>query len=99
MKEKDGRSETYEELLIKTLPTHLQVSINGFLKAKEEGDDILQALWWGEIYGSINSAETDMEIPSDLAWDLREEYLGMDRNYDPFKEDREAWEKGKKEEL
>lgn len=80
MKEKDGRSETYEELLIKTLPTHLQVSINGFLKAKEEGDDILQALWWGEIYGSINSAETDMEISSDLAWELREKYLGMVRN-------------------
>ncbi len=80
MKEKDGRSETYEELLIKTLPMHLQVSINGFLKAKEEGDDILQALWWGEIYGSINSAETDMEISSDLAWELREKYLGMVRN-------------------
>ena len=88
--------EADEELLVKTLPMHLQVSINGFLKAKYEGDDILQAMWWGEIYGSINSAETDMEISSDLAWKLREEYLGMDKNYDPFKE---AREKGKKEEL
>ena len=99
MKEREDRPETYEELLMKTLPMHLQVSINGFLKAKEEGDDILQAMWWGEIYGSINSAETDMDISSDLAWELREKYLGMDRNYDPFKEEREAWEKGKKEEL
>ncbi len=99
MEEREGRPETYEELLMKTLPKHLQVSINGFLKAKEEGDDILQAMWWGEIYGSINSAETDMDISSDLAWELREKYLVMDRNYDPFKEEREAWEKGKKEEL
>lgn len=97
----DGKihPESYEELLVKTLPMHLQVSINGFLKAKEEGDDILQAMWWGEIYGSINSAEVDMDISSDLAWKLREEYLGMDRNYDPFKEAREAREKGKKEDL
>lgn len=80
MEEKEGRPEAYEELLIKTLPMHLQVSINGFLKAKEEGDDILQALWWGEIYGSINSAETDMEISSELAWNLREKYLGMVRS-------------------
>ena len=98
---KDGKTqpEANEELLVKTLPVHLQVSINGFLKAKYQEDDILQAMWWGEIYGSINSAETDMEISSDLAWKLREKYLGMVRNYDPFKEEREASEKGKKEEL
>lgn len=62
---------------IKTLPMHLQVSINGFLKAKEDKDDILEAMYWGELYGSINSAEVDREISSELAWILREEYLGM----------------------
>lgn len=65
------------DIEIKTLPMHLQVSINGFLKAKEDKDDILEAMYWGEIYGSINSAEIDREISSELAWILREEYLGM----------------------
>lgn len=65
------------DIEIKTLPMHLQVSINGFLKAKEYKDDILEAMYWGEIYGSINSAEIDREISSELAWILREEYLGM----------------------
>ena len=65
------------DIEIKTLPMHLQVSINGFLKAKENKDDILEAMYWGEIYGSINSAEIDREISSELAWILREEYLGM----------------------
>lgn len=70
-----------EEIDLKTLPKHLQVSINGFLEAERDGDDILQALWWGEIYGSINSAEVDREIPSDLAWRLREKYLGMVKDW------------------
>lgn len=65
------------DIEIKTLPMHLQVSINGFLKAKENKDDILEAMYWGEIYGSINSAEVDREISSELAWILRKEYLGM----------------------
>lgn len=65
------------DIEIKTLPMHLQVSINGFLKAKEDKDDILEAMYWGEINGSINSAEIDREISSELAWILREEYLGM----------------------
>lgn len=65
------------DIEIKTLPMHLQISINGFLKAKENKDDILEAMYWGEIYGSINSAEVDREISSELAWILREEYLGM----------------------
>ena len=65
------------DIEIKTLPMHLQVSINGFLKAKENKDDILEAMYWGEICGSINSAEVDREISSELAWILREEYLGM----------------------
>ena len=65
------------DIEIKTLPMHLQVSINGFLKAKEDKDVILEAMYWGEIYGSINSAEIDREISSELAWILREEYLGM----------------------
>lgn len=65
------------DIEIKTLPMHLQVSINGFLKAKEDKDDILEAMYLGEIYGSINSAEIDREISSELAWILREEYLGM----------------------
>ena len=65
------------DIEIKTLPMHLQVSINGFLKAKEDKDDILEAMYWGEIYGSINSAEVDREISSEAAWELREEYLGM----------------------
>lgn len=65
------------DIEIKTLPMYLQVSINGFLKAKEDKDDILEAMYWGEIYGSINSAEIDREISSELAWILREEYLGM----------------------
>lgn len=65
------------DIEIKTLPMHLQVSINGFLKAKEDKDDILEAMYWGEIYGSINSAEVDREISSELAWILRKEYLGM----------------------
>lgn len=65
------------DIEVKTLPMHLQVSINGFLKAKENKDDILEAMYWGEIYGSINSAEVDREISSELAWKLREEYLGM----------------------
>ena len=66
---------------IKMLPKHLQVSIEGFLEAKKIGDDILQALWWGEIYGSINSAEVDREITPELAWKLREEYLGMVKDW------------------
>lgn len=65
------------DIEIKTLPMHLQVSINGFLKAKKDKDDILEAMYWGEIYGSINSAEVDREISSEIAWKLREEYLGM----------------------
>lgn len=65
------------DIEIKTLPMHLQVSINGFLKAKEDKDDILEAMYWGELYGSINSAEVAREISSELAWILREEYLGM----------------------
>lgn len=65
------------DIEIKTLPMHLQVSINGFLKAKKNKDDILEAMYWGEIYGSINSAEVDREISSELAWKLRENYLGM----------------------
>lgn len=65
------------DIEIKTLPMHLQISINGFMKAKEDRDDILEAMYWGEIYGSINSAEVDREISNELAWILREEYLGM----------------------
>lgn len=71
----DGKIE------LKTLPLHLQKSIDGFVKAKEDGDDLLASCWWGEIYGSINSAETDREISSELAWQLREKYLGMVKDY------------------
>ena len=67
------------DIEIKTLPMHLQVSINGFLKAREDKDDILEAMYWGEIYGSINSAEVDREISSEVAWELRRKYLGMEK--------------------
>lgn len=73
----DERDLWKKDIDIRTLPKHLQVSINGFLEAKNSGDDILEAMYWGEIYGSINSAETDREITPELAWKLREKYLGM----------------------
>lgn len=51
------------------------------MDAKKSGDDILEAMYWGEIYGSINSAETDREITPELAWKLREKYLGMVKDW------------------
>ena len=37
-----------------------------FLKVKEEKDDILEAMNYGEIYGSINFAEVIEKYPSKL---------------------------------
>ena len=36
-------------------------------------------MYWGEIYGSINSAQVDREISREVAWEIRRKYLGMEK--------------------
>ena len=53
------------------LPPYLQHDLDE-LKKDPDSD-----VWWCELYGSINSAEVDGEIPASQAWYLREKYLGL----------------------
>lgn len=55
------------------LPPYLQNDLNE-LKKDPDSD-----IWWCELYGSINSAEVDGEIPASQAWYLREKYLGLSK--------------------
>lgn len=60
----------------RTLPVYLQKDINAYKKGLEEKSTLLDC-YWGELYGSINSAMVDKEISEEVARFLRKKYLGI----------------------
>lgn len=65
-----------DEYLMMNLPKHLNLAISQLLEGQRTNSSLLDCLM-DEVYGSLNSAEIDGEITSDLAWYLRRKYLGM----------------------
>lgn len=63
----------------RTLPLYLKQSIMDW-KNKNKFDEVFEGSLWLDLYSSINAAENGYDISSEVAWYLREKYLGMDRN-------------------
>ena len=60
------------------LPHYLQHDLDAFKRGQAEGSSFLDCLW-GELYGSINSAEIDgRQITHEHAEYLRDMYLRGD---------------------
>ncbi|PID86179.1 hypothetical protein CSB08_01510 [Candidatus Gracilibacteria bacterium] len=60
----------------RTLPKYLEDDIIAWKNKTEENKYIWDCLW-GELYGSINSAQYDFEITKEVADYLRKKYLGL----------------------
>lgn len=56
------------------LPEYLQHAIDKFVKGEKEKSSFIDCLW-GELCGSINSAEVDGLISAEQAYYLRGKYL------------------------
>ena len=70
------------------LPTFLQESIENMRRAWEEKQTGNNSDWdcdYCELQSSINIAEVEHLISSELAWKLREKYLYLQRPEDPSK--------------
>jgi len=63
-----------EEIWELTLPEYLKKDLEVFQKGKKAKSSLLDC-YWGELYGSINSALYDCEISDEQAKYLREKYL------------------------
>lgn len=61
------------DYLERNLPGYLQRDINAMMEKKYPWDCL-----YGELYGSINSAESDGDITKEQAVHLREKYLGTE---------------------
>lgn len=63
------------------LPEYLQKSLDKMIAAEEErkkGKEVsLYDCIYCELQSDINCAETDLEISSEKAWELRNKYLGI----------------------
>ena len=67
----ESRYQSYET----GLPPYLQQDLDAYKKGLEEGSTLLDCLW-GELYGSINTAEiSEGSITPEHAAYLREKYL------------------------
>jgi hypothetical protein len=66
-----------EEKIIKCLPNYLQKDIFAWVKGNEEKSSVLDCLYC-ELQASINSADWDREISTELANYLRREFLDME---------------------
>lgn len=60
--------------LEKDLPPYLQHDIDALIEGEKNKSTLLDCLW-GEVYGSINSAEVDLLITFEQAAYLRKKYL------------------------
>lgn len=58
------------------LPVYLKNDIEAWKNKNEDNQSIWDCLW-GELYGSINSAQHENTISKDEADYLREKYLGL----------------------
>ncbi|MDA3048219.1 MULTISPECIES: hypothetical protein [unclassified Campylobacter] len=61
----------------RTLPLYLQQDIQAYKACIEANDKLHLDLYWGELYGSINSAQYGYEISKEIADYLRKKYLGI----------------------
>ena len=61
----------------RTLPIYLQKDIKAWVEGKKNKVKHLDCLW-GELYGSINSAQHDYEISVETANYLRDKYLELE---------------------
>ena len=67
---------TKEEIWEIALPVYLRKDIEAYVKGVEEKSSLLDC-FWGELYGSINSALYSYEISNEQARFLRKKYLGI----------------------
>ncbi|MBL7576469.1 hypothetical protein SAMN00017477_0093 [Peptoniphilus asaccharolyticus DSM 20463] len=58
----------------RTLPEYLQKDINAYKEGIRTKSTVIDCLW-GELYGSINSAQYDFLISKEEADYLRKKYL------------------------
>ncbi|CAM3107627.1 hypothetical protein STFE110948_02440 [Streptobacillus felis] len=65
--------ENFDE---RTLPRYLKNDIDAWVNKNESNRHIWDCLW-GELYGSINSAQHDFVISKEVADYLRNKYLGI----------------------
>lgn len=61
----------------RTLPRYLKNDIEAWVN-KTEDNRLMWDCLWGELYGSINSAQHDYVISKEIADYLREKYLGLE---------------------
>ena len=63
----------------RTLPLYLQKDIKEFVNYKNSdiNPKLRLDIYWGELYGSINSAQHSYEITKEVADYLRDKYLGI----------------------
>lgn len=62
-----------EDDLEKGLPSYLQHDVDALVKGEKTYCTYMDCLW-SELYGSINSAEVDLEITIEQAAHLRKKY-------------------------
>ncbi len=67
-------NEEYQPIDEKTLPVYLKKDLEEWKNRNETNKTIWDCLW-GELYGSINSAQYDNEISKEDADYLRNKYL------------------------
>ncbi|MDR1536903.1 MAG: hypothetical protein LBU32_02710 [Clostridiales bacterium] len=65
-----------EKMFFMSLPEHLRIAITDYENGIKEKSTLLDC-YWGELYGSINSAMWNNQITREEASLLREQYLGM----------------------
>ena len=58
---------------------HIQCMIQKNGKTRQKRTDIFWDCLWGELYGSINSAQWDNVITKEQADYLRDKYLGIQK--------------------
>ncbi|OCS32880.1 hypothetical protein GZ989_011420 (plasmid) [Campylobacter fetus] len=61
----------------RTLPLTIQKDIKALVEYQNSNERINLDLYWGELYGSINSSQHGREITKEIADYLREKYLGI----------------------
>ena len=66
---------TKEEIWEITLPVYLRKDIEAYVKGVEEKSSLLDC-FWGELYGSINSALYSYEISNEQAKKILRHQLG-----------------------